>query len=303
MAQDKSYDDEREEDFSDVLEIPAGLTEESKSFRAHDSKGRWLRAWTTANACVTAALFLESAVGPVFLDSETDLYVFFIWGTFVVAKLLGSAFLYGYWTALAPGVTKISRRRAALLNLIPGFELYWSYVVFRGAATAGVKTLEQLDGNRLQYRAPTRLATLAWAARIVALALYGAFVVYALVEADELNVWGALTVATIFFSAAFVLVVPGLAFFIPPQFTLWLIVAQVAALVSIGARMATMWRMSRIAEVADDVRNFAERHATEEERAKERERLERLFNRTNTEPALDGEPQNDRDASENSDRI
>ena len=304
-----SYDDEPEEDFSDVLEIPANLAEESTAFRALDARRRSVRVWLTANACATAALFLESAVGPVLFSGEGEAYAEIVWTTFLVAKLFGSAFLAAYWRSLDAGVSPISPRRVALLNLVPGFELYWFFVAFRGGANAGIATIDRLDGNRRQYRAPTGLAWVSWGTRVAALLAFAVIVVSAfseLLDAYDVgeSVWKALTGGTLAFGfISLALFGSGLLlFFIGYGSASFLIAAQTTALVAIGARMALIWRMARIAEYANDVRFFAERNATPEERADARERLDRLFNGSNNENASNGVQTDARDVSDNIDR-
>lgn len=305
----ESFDDEPEEDFSDVLEIPANLAEESNAFRALDARRRLVRVWLIANACATAALFIESAAGPILFENAES-YSVCVWVSFLVAKLFGSAFLYRYWRSLDADVSTVSPRRVALLNLVPGYELYWFFIAFLGGANAGIATIDRLDGNRRQYRAPTGLAWVAWGTRVAALLAFAVIVVFAFVElldahgVDE-SLWKAFENATHGFSAvSLILLGQGLLlFFIGYGQASFLIAAQATALVAIGARMALIWRMARIVDYANDVRMFAERNATPEERADARARLDRLFNGSEISDADDGARPDGRDGSDNIDRI
>ncbi len=305
----ESFDDEPEEDFSDVLETPENLAEESNAFRALDAKRRLVRVWLIANACATAALFVESVVGPFLFWGEAEIYAVVVWVSFLVAKLFGSAFLGAYWRCLDADVSTVSPRRVALLNLVPGYELYWFFVAFLGGAKAGIATIDRLDGNRRQHRAPTELAWIAWGARVAALLAFVAIAVFAFIKLlDEYDVgesvWKAFTGATIGFGfISLALSGFGFLFLIGYGSASFLIAAQTTALVAIGARMATIWRMARIAEYANDVRIFAERNATPEERADARERLLRLFNDSKNNDADGGARPDGRDDSDNIDRI
>ena len=304
-----TVDDEPEEDFSDVLEIPANLAEESNAFRALDARRRSVRVWLIANACATAALFIESVVGSLLFSGEAESYALVVWISFLAAKLFGSAFLGAYWRSLDASVSTISPRRVALLNLVPGYELYWFFVAFRGGANAGIATIDRLDGNRRQHRAPTGLAQVAWGTRVAALLAFAVIAVFAFIELLDAHdvgesVWLALTGATLGFGfISLTLFGSGLLlFFIGYGSASFLIAAQTTALVAVGARMALIWRMARIAEYANDVRMFSERNATPEERADARERLDLLFNDSKNTDADGGAQTDGRDGSDVIDR-
>ncbi len=304
---DNSYD-EPEEDFSDVLEIPEGLAEESNAFHTRVAKGRWVRSWTIANAFVTALLFAESAVGLLIFDMDTDPYAVCVWTTFVVAKLLGVAFLYSYWRSLDPSVSSRSPRRVALLNLVPGYELYWSFVAFRDGANAGIANLEALDGNRRLYRAPTTLANVACSTRVAALLVFLGIALFALTNdgrgyGDENRVVAALVMTTAVFSS--VTLAPMVAFFgfVGPGWVAFFTSAQILALVAIATRMALIWQMARVANFANDTKGLTERHATAGELAEERSRVDRLFDNTKTTSATAGNPIDGRAFSDDIDKV
>lgn len=304
---DNSYD-EPEEDFSDVLEIPAGLVEESNAFHTRVAKGRWVRSWTIANAFVTALLFAESAIGLWVFDLDADSYAVCVWTTFVVAKFLGVAFLYSYLRSLDPRVLPRSPRRVALLNLIPGFELYWSFFAFRESANAGIANIEALDGNRRLYRAPTTLADVACSTRVAALLTFLGIVFFALTSADgDYRDGNRIVDATVMATAVFGLVTlaPTLASFgfVGYGWIAFFTSAQILALVAIATRMALIWQMARIANFANDTKGLTERHATAGERAEERARVDRLFGNAKTTSATAESPNDGRAFSDDIDKV
>lgn len=91
-----------------------------------------------------------NAWGSSFFDVDEGLEVFFFVTLLITSTLCMCLLLYRFWKAIDDGDARTTPAKAAWLNLVPVFNLYWQFVCFVGLSREINKAAERSGRTDLQ---------------------------------------------------------------------------------------------------------------------------------------------------------